>query len=403
MQAAQQTRAGAQNQAATQQTMQFRDLQMLNLAGSMAQEEINRKKEQAAQRATFLGRLAKSIKPDDKESLTQATNVMRKLDLDGSLGFTQLADVIEKEYPNGAPREDLKTFIQMTEEQKNVVVPQGSTLYNPVTKQAEFTAPSTKAPNLKAMQNESGEYTYHQYNSDTGDWKDTGRKAQGRADEFGEPHVDSSGNLLQKNLQTGKLHKITSPPTGWTIESDGKGGFSMVQGPAKDMTVKTRGDVEEKLLGGREQLVRMQAIQKEFKPEYQKIGERLSREWTGIKAKLGKNVSPGDASKLTEFKTFQRKATENINLYIKELTGAQMSEKEADRLRLAQPDPGEHWYSGDDPITFKSKMDDIAKTTRAAVARYEYYRNKGLSDGEIKGLINSGSATSLESISSKMK
>ncbi len=157
-----------------------------------------------------------------------------------------------------------------------------------------------------------------------------------------------------------------------------------------DVTRKTEGAIESKIIGGREQLARMQIIIDEFKPEYQEIGNRLAKTWTSIKAKFGRDVSPEDAAALTEFKKFQRKAIENINLYIKELTGAQMSEKEADRLRLAQPDPGENWWKGDDPITFKAKADDVMKYARAAVARYEYYRAKGLTHETIKNKIASG-------------
>jgi hypothetical protein len=169
------------------------------------------------------------------------------------------------------------------------------------------------------------------------------------------------------------------------------------------MEKKTKGAIEEKLLDGREQLARMKTIQAEYKPEYQEIGSRLSNAWTGIKAKMGKDIPKDDARKLTEWKKFQRKSIENINLYIKELTGAQMSEKEADRLRLAQPDPGENWWQGDDPITFKAKMDDIIKSARAAVARFEYYKAKGLSDQEIKGLVSSDQAISLEMLMANME
>lgn len=193
----------------------------------------------------------------------------------------------------------------------------------------------------------------------------------------------------------GKGIKVTLAD-GSVVEVGGKAGDT---GLAK----KTQGAIEEKLLGGKEQLARMQTIVSEFKPEYQEIGTRLNAAWTGIKAKFGKDVDPEDAKALTDFKKYQRKSIENINLYIKEMTGAQMSEKEASRLRLAQPDPGEHWWQGDDPITFISKAKDVIKFTRAAIARFEYYRSKGLSDGEITGLINSNKAVSLESIASKMK
>jgi len=207
--------------------------------------------------------------------------------------------------------------------------------------------------------------------------------------QFGEPYVDkSTGALMQKNIKTGKVNKIAAPPKGMIIESDGAGGFTMRTGvpTGADITKKTQGAIEAKLLGGQEQLKRMRIIQRGFKPEYQELGARLARAWTGLKAHVGMDVSEDEKTKLSEYKSFQRKAIENINLYIKELTGAQMSEKEADRLRLAQPDPGEKWYLGDDPITFKAKMDDVIKFAGASVARYNKYRAEGLSDNEIKQL-----------------
>jgi hypothetical protein len=187
------------------------------------------------------------------------------------------------------------------------------------------------------------------------------------------------------------------------IESDGQGGFTMrTEVPTGSMTVKSKGDLESKITATKEQFNRVKAIAAEFKPEYQEIGSRLGAAWTGIKAKLGEGVPKEDAKFLTDFKQYQRKATENINLYIKEITGAQMSEKEADRLRLAQPDPGEKWYTGDDPITFKAKMDDVLKFSRAATARYEYYLSKGFAPAKIQQMIKNNEAISLDDIANKM-
>jgi len=174
-------------------------------------------------------------------------------------------------------------------------------------------------------------------------------------------------------------------------------------GGGSDISPKTKSDIEGKLMNGLEQYNRMKSISASFKPEYQEIGSRLDAAWTGLRAKLGKGVSKEDSDFLTDFKKYQRKSIENINLYIKEMTGAQMSEKEANRLRLAQPDPGEKWWKGDDPITFKAKMDDVLKMTRAAVARYDFYKNNGFSHNEIVGMINDGSAISLEEIASGLK
>lgn len=229
----------------------------------------------------------------------------------------------------------------------------------------------------------------------------TGAPTKG-VDENGNPvffriRADGSPEIVQGvKPELKKGMKIYDPATGnLLVDTGGSSGA--------DMTKKTVGDIEEKIISGKEQIARMQSIAAEFKPEYQEIGTRLSASWTGLKATLGKDVSPQEAQQLTEFKKYQRKAIENINLYIKEITGAQMSEREADRLRLAQPDPGEKWYQGDDPITFKSKMDDVLKTARAAVARYEYYRSKGFSNAEIKKIVSSDAAISLDSIASKME
>lgn len=195
--------------------------------------------------------------------------------------------------------------------------------------------------------------------------------------------------------------------SGMVIESDGKGGFTIRTnaeqgGGPTAITKKTQGDIEGKIITGSEQLARLKAISDEFKPEYQQLGTRWDALKTSLKSRAGMETTPEEKQLLTGFKKYQRKAIENINLYIKELTGAQMSEKEADRLRLAQPDPGENWWSGDDPITFKAKLDDTVRYARAAVARYEYYRSKGLGPDSIRAIINSGTAIPLDSLAANM-
>lgn len=184
---------------------------------------------------------------------------------------------------------------------------------------------------------------------------------------------------------------------------DKEGNLIVDTGGGPPITKPTQNKLEDKILSGKEQIARMEAIAKEFKPEYQQIGTRLQAAWTGVKAKLGKNVSQEDAKSLTGFKQYQRKAIENINLYIKELTGAQMSEQEANRLRLAQPDPGEHWWQGDDPITFKGKVDDVIKASRASVARHAYYRASGMNDAQIRDMINKNKAIPLEALMANME
>ena len=70
-----------------------------------------------------------------------------------------------------------------------------------------------------------------------------------------------------------------------------------------------------------------------------------------------------------------------MNQYIKDITGAQMSEFEAKRLRKAIPDPGDTLLGGDDPIAYQAKMASALDEFAKAKARYEYYLQKGLAEG----------------------
>lgn len=154
-----------------------------------------------------------------------------------------------------------------------------------------------------------------------------------------------------------------------------------------DMTKKTRGTIEGKLFAAQEGLARLDDIKRGFKPEYQQIATRWNAWATAWQEKaegtpglewLAGKASPEDKKMLAEFSVYKRKSIENINLYIKEITGAQMSEPEANRLRKAMPDPGEGIFDGNSPTEFKSKMDDVISSLRKASARYAYSLRNGL-------------------------
>ncbi len=178
------------------------------------------------------------------------------------------------------------------------------------------------------------------------------------------------------------------PPFGFEMDFDDQGRLvSMSQGRAgagqTGMEKRTRGDIEKKLVGAREGLSRLRGIAAKSRPEYQEIPARLGVAWTGLKARFGQGgISSEDRKSLTEFADYRRDAISNINLYIKDITGAQMSATETDRLRLAVPDPGEGIFGGDDPITFKAKLGSAIRDLEKASVRYEYYLGQGINDPE---------------------
>jgi hypothetical protein len=184
---------------------------------------------------------------------------------------------------------------------------------------------------------------------------------------------------------------------------DKDGNLIVDTGGGEPMTNKTKGAIEEKILNQKDQLARLAEIEADFKPEYLQMGTRLKNSWVGLKSSFGRNVSPEDEAELRSYDAFRRKAIANTNQTIHDLTGAAMSIQEAKRIRMTQPDAGENWYNADNPISFKSKLDDAMKTSKAAIARYQHYKAKGLSDAKIKELVNSDKAIPLSDIMARMK
>ena len=141
--------------------------------------------------------------------------------------------------------------------------------------------------------------------------------------------------------------------------------------------------VDEGLLDTGMRLQRLSAIESQFKPEYQQIAPRLSARWSSVKEKLGADLDPNDSKFLTEFSSYKRNSINSMNEYIKSITGAAMSEAEAQRILKGMPNPGEGVFDGDSPTEFKAKMDDAIKQTRLAEARLVYIKRNGMSIGDV--------------------
>lgn len=220
-----------------------------------------------------------------------------------------------------------------------------------------------------------------------------------QTESFGDPYIGPLGNLLQKS-STGKVQKIGTPARGMMIESSPEGGFTVrtgvPTGGGGQMTTSTRGQIEKQQIASSEGLARISQIVENYRPEWQEIPTRAGLAWGSIKDKFGVNISEEDRQKLEEFSRYRQDALGNINLYIRDITGAQMSEKEADRLRKAQPDPGEGIFDGDSPSVFKSKLINQYKRLKAANARYTMYKNQGIDENTIKNMVERGQVISLD-------
>lgn len=141
-------------------------------------------------------------------------------------------------------------------------------------------------------------------------------------------------------------------------------------------TDKTQNTLQQSILDADAGLVRIDDIARQFDAEFLTAGGRTKSLFTKAMDFIDpKSLSKEDKDFLTKRSTFMQDAAENINLYIKAITGAQVSVAEAGRLSKAQPDPEK-----DSPTEFKAKLENSQKKLQAAKKRAQFLLEKGLQD-----------------------
>ena len=155
-----------------------------------------------------------------------------------------------------------------------------------------------------------------------------------------------------------------------------EGGRSDVFSPTK----KTTDQLQKSLLSSNENLARIENMAGMFDPDYLTYQTKIEQGALKMAEKFGVDVGEQGREKITEISKFKRGAIENLNLYIKEITGAQMSEAEANRLRKAVPDA-----ETDSPTEFKAKMDDAIVQLRKKQARHAYALENGIAPESLHG------------------
>ena len=148
------------------------------------------------------------------------------------------------------------------------------------------------------------------------------------------------------------------------------------------------GKIDEGVLDATKGLMQLDTIAGQFKPEYQTLATRGANWWSSVKEKAGADLKVKEKADLEDFSKYKRNAIDSLNQYIQRITGAAMSEQEAQRILRGMPNPGQGLFDGDSPTEFKAKLDDAMKQTRMAVARGAYLKRQGMSleDGLGKGV-----------------
>lgn len=140
----------------------------------------------------------------------------------------------------------------------------------------------------------------------------------------------------------------------------------------------TKNALEKNILNSSEGLERIGAIDQGFKPEFLTIPGKIGFAIDHAKAMVNPDLlSDEQKTELGDFAVWRQNAWDNANRYIKEITGAQMSEAEAARLLRAMPDPGTSPFTGDNAVSFQRKLKGVQNRLRLALVRNHYLRKKG--------------------------
>lgn len=189
---------------------------------------------------------------------------------------------------------------------------------------------------------------------------------------------DPSGAQDMVQTPMGPMTRQRAQQLGFALALGGKGDAGKMMGEFAQQGMpgkEARNEIEKKLFAATEQRARLVGIQSRFKPEWQTIDEQLKQtglNWIDAIGPLRNKIAPDTRARMAEYSQYRQDAYGNINQYIKEITGAQMSEAEASRLRKAMPDPEK-----DGPTAFQAKLENQMAQADLAHARYNYLLRRG--------------------------
>ena len=126
-------------------------------------------------------------------------------------------------------------------------------------------------------------------------------------------------------------------------------------------------------------------IQQSYKPEYLTYLGKANFEFLRQKAKTV-GLTDVESKQLGDYAEFRQNAVQQVNNYIRAMTGAAMSEAEAKRLMMGVANAGSGFFDGDDPVSFKRKLDNAQQGALFALARYNMILKQNKLPGSAKEL-----------------
>jgi len=171
-------------------------------------------------------------------------------------------------------------------------------------------------------------------------------------------------------------------PRQMRVESDGKGGFVVSDGPVGAGLAKpTASEIDTQLKDNALRLDRVKSLKGKFKPEYLQLGTQLDMGAADWQERLGGKLTPERQAELTAYSQFRSDAANELTQTLKAMSGAAVTPQEAERLLTAIGDPG-----NDGPTKFMSKVEATERAIKLANARLRFIRQNGLDKANFGGI-----------------
>lgn len=154
--------------------------------------------------------------------------------------------------------------------------------------------------------------------------------------------------------------------------------------------------LDEKAINAAEVLTGLTQVQESFDPKFLEFETRFGTAFSRLKDRFG-TASDEDKAAITEFANFKRRSLDLLSKQLNALSGAAVSPQEFERISATLPHAGSGLLDGDSPAEFEGKMKDSILQMRAAVARYQIWKERGGVGGP-EEIQNIGSLDSPENI-----
>lgn len=125
-------------------------------------------------------------------------------------------------------------------------------------------------------------------------------------------------------------------------------------------------------------LATVDTVANNFQDKFLTFENRLQTGWSALKERMGQQLGQDEKKELGDYSRWARNSISLINQHIKQMTGAAMSEPEAQRLVKQMPNPGTNPYNMDSPTEFKTKLTDLRRELMMIQARANYARANNL-------------------------